>query len=570
MQSQINIDPTDNSPYIIVMKTNVALSGPLLPMNITLAGVPLNRNVTVTTMGLPSPVEITGGGPGNIFFIVGGTVTLRELILTQGTSQGGNGGDGGGGALGAGGAVFVNQAANCTIDNCLVQFCSAIGGTGTLGTHGGGGGGGMLQGNGGPSLTESMVSGSGGGGLPIPGSSSGTGLAGTTLIGGTGGGFSPGTGGAAGMPGAPGNNPTVGTVGGGGGGGGVNNSGTPGAPGGAGGMGSDFGGGGGGGFGVSFAIGSGSGGTGGTGGWGGGGGSCGAFNNDPVGGTAPGGIGGGAGFSGTNSKPGGGSAWGGGVFVRQGGTLTCFDTVQVTDNSITGGPGTPPGASAGSDLYLDTGVDARFQTGAGILGNIAGPGSITVAGSVGMRFASNQYMGGTTIESGAIQIISSATSPGPLGTGPVTFTGSGQIEFFNSFTSPNLPFEPPAIDIVTFTATFNAEDFTSDIQTAITGTGTVAITSAAPGFGVISLLGDSHTQTWQTQIQQGTLSINTNSLGTGAITFTGAGILQFQTPVRLQFLIVPSPFPELPRRLMEMAQHLRSLEILAALVLRVL
>jgi hypothetical protein len=106
--------------------------------------IPLTQDLTIDG---GSGVTINGS-LSRIFFITGGTITLRNLTLQGGTAAGGAGGTGyagGGGAAGMGGAIFVN-AGSLVIDNVTFTGNQAVGGNGgsflggPIATSGGGGG----------------------------------------------------------------------------------------------------------------------------------------------------------------------------------------------------------------------------------------------------------------------------------------------------------------------------------------------------------------------------------------------------------------------------------------------
>lgn len=100
---------------LIAPFNEISLLAGLPPLNISSTGTH-SSTVTFNTTSVPvSVIGISSGTATNIFFIVDGTVTIQNMTLTNGTSQGGNGVEGGGGGLGAGGAVFVNNLATCTL-----------------------------------------------------------------------------------------------------------------------------------------------------------------------------------------------------------------------------------------------------------------------------------------------------------------------------------------------------------------------------------------------------------------------------------------------------------------------
>ena len=325
-------------------------------------------------------------------------VTFKNLTLQNAVAQGGTGG---GGGLGAGGALFVNGAADVTLNQVSFANNHVVGGRG-LGPrpYGGGGlfGGGAGAGgtddgqHGGSSGSGLFGAGSGGGGgytgdgsfrgfgysgfagtRSLAGLSGGGGNGGGGIGGANGGGGAGGAGGGFGGGGEPG-----GSGGFGGGGGlsyGVVNSGTGGAGGfgGGGGAGAGpdvntngiggaggFGGGGGGGIrSVNFGGTAGSLGFGGAGGFGGGGGGAGSFGSGGAAGN--GGFGGGGGGGGGPSPfvpgiggfaaasavvstgdptafcGGSGAALGGAIFIVDGGTLTLIGGGNEGSSAVVGG-----------------------------------------------------------------------------------------------------------------------------------------------------------------------------------------------------------------------------------------
>lgn len=339
----------------------------------------LPRITTVITIeGNGATLTSDRAVPFRFFFIdLYGVLTLRYLTLSNGWSQGGDGGSGnggGGGGAGLGGAIYNRYTLimeGVTLTGNLAQ--GSAGGSGAA--PGGGGGGGGLGGDG--AAAPPPPSGGGGGGTLFPGSGSSGGAAnggsGGTLdgqtganAGGDGGG---GGGGAAGAVNPGGAGGDGGFGGGGGGGAHGNGSDGNGGKGGIVGLAVGFGGGGGGGGGGSLnpgsggvgGLGAGNGGAGaaaGNGGGGGGGlGGGGAIiNHEGViqmtnctlsGNTAQGGQGGNSGNvlpSGTGGD--GGSAWGGAV-LNIAGSVTLTHTT-ISSNTVTAGSAGSPGGNAGS------------------------------------------------------------------------------------------------------------------------------------------------------------------------------------------------------------------------------
>lgn len=370
----------------------------------------ISKDLTIQGNGY---VSIDGQSTYPIFFVNSGKVSISNLYLSNGKSQGGDGGSShagnGGGGLGAGGGVFVNSKAIVTLSQVIFDSNSAQGGAGgslqsiyNIGA-GGGGGGGLLYGNGG-SGNFNFSEGSGGGGGGGLASIGGAGY----IAGGGGGGFQGifneivinGNGSDAGIDGGGGGDGFGGIntggnggisnsslingqagdqfLGGGGGGGGSTTSdfagnggdagaigggggGSGGVIGGIGGFGNRYGGGGGGGGSVMFDGANGS--TGGFGGGGGGGGGGSLW-------TLNGGIGGDGGFGGGGG--GGGQNANGGTSLHQTGGNGGMD--------LGGGGG---GAGFGGAVFVAEGgtltvCDCAFfgnNTVAGAGGQGATPGS---------------------------------------------------------------------------------------------------------------------------------------------------------------------------------------------------
>lgn len=376
-----------------------------------------------------------GGGGGGGFRGAGGDAAngggAGGGLFTRG-GDGGNGGGGGGGVIFAG-----NTGGNAGGDGNGGATGGAMGTTSNTTAPAGNGGTGhspLLQGAGGGGLgginTSTGAGGNGGNGGNggLLGGGGGGGAGGFTL-------FGPPS--ANGNGGAGGNGDAYG----GGGGAGTGLSGDP-----HGGNGGDFGGGGGGS--TTDAANSGGGGAGGFGGGGGGA----SNSSSPTGGTA--GFGAGTGGD-SNNAGSGGSAFGGAVFVRQGGTLTVAGTT-VSNSSVvagsSGGSGGSGGTAAGQDLYLMSGVNATFDNaGSMINGSIAGAGGVVVQGSGTTQFSgANTYTGGTQVTGtsrlqgtttslqGAItndsnvtfnQSTSGTYAGNMSGTGRVYIAGSGSVTF---------------------------------------------------------------------------------------------------------------------------------------------
>ncbi|MBX7219709.1 MAG: glycoside hydrolase [Blastocatellia bacterium] len=322
-----------------------------------------------------------------------GTLSLRNLTLSNGRVVGGAGGNRAAGGAGMGGAIF-NQGA-LDLQNVLLNGNAAVGGAGGPNTGSGVGGG--TSGGGGMGQDAGGTGTGGGMGGAITGFAGGTGGAGgasnATASGGGGGGFRPGDNGASGDTGATsgngggqgalGGNGGVRTNGRDGGGGGAtgntaNTNGAGGAFGSGGSVGGTRGGGGGGGVGGGgggggrtlsggtqsgggggFAGGGGGGfstGDGGQGGYGGGGGGTGFTTGGTAGTSRFGGGTGGTSASDGNNGGGGGAGIGGALFNQSldypggtggvGGKVT-MTNVTIANNTATGGAAPGSGASGG-------------------------------------------------------------------------------------------------------------------------------------------------------------------------------------------------------------------------------
>jgi hypothetical protein len=183
-----------------------------------LQDIQLTQDLTIDGGGT---VTIDANNQSRIFFMTGGTVTLKNLTLTNGSTSGGAGGLGGpggsGGAAGMGGAIFLN-AGTLTINNVEFVNNSAAGGSGGAFFDGfATGGGGGIGGPGGTVASPGTPNGNGGGGGDF-GSSGGAGTGGSGHDG-SGDGAGGGNGGA-GAFGGGGSGAALGGAGGFGGGGG--------------------------------------------------------------------------------------------------------------------------------------------------------------------------------------------------------------------------------------------------------------------------------------------------------------------------------------------------------------
>jgi autotransporter-associated beta strand protein len=381
-------------------------------------------------------------------------VILSNMTFKNIRATGGNGKDGGGGGMGAGGALFINENADVTLENVVFENCSAHGGKGSRGTpnNGGAGGGGGMGGDGGDG--SSTLNG-GGGGL----AHNGPGEGGSNWRGGNGFG---GNGmmqilhsqefAQAGSTPAP--NPNVGGANGGGGAGAAGGGAGHGDAGdrtGTGGAGFQYYAGAGGGIagqsvssvnpdiGGYGGVGGGGGGgrTGGNGGYGGGGG---AANFGQIMGPGPagnGGFGGGGGeligsggFGGGksgNNGSGGGAAMGGSIFIHERGHLRIIGNSTMHGSSLKEGDKSEDGERGkafGKGIFLQGKIgvltfvskegesqsysdDIADQTGEGGTGSNAGSWRLVKVGEGKLILGGeNTYSGGTTINGGTLSISS--------------------------------------------------------------------------------------------------------------------------------------------------------------------
>ncbi len=425
-------------------------------------------------------VDSGGGGAGlggAVFVNSHADVTLVDVDLKLNAAVGGAGGAITMGTCGGGGGMGGNGGSCTGIGN---PFGSGMGGGGGLGGNGGrsngwlafGGGGGGIGGDGGDGASSDAVPnnntnlGGGGGGFsgylwfaalagPAGDGADNPGSAGANAGGGGAAGLGSGYGVTGTLIGGGGTasifTGSVNVSGGGGGFGGQNGSagGNGGIGGGGGGLSGagGFGGGGGGGY------------NGGVGGFGGGGGAGnpdmnnGGFGGGGAGNAGNGGFGGGGagsgghgGFGGGNASSfsnngatgGGGAGFGGAIFVRQGGTLrlgyTEVNTAfagNVALPGVAGDVNAQLGQGAGSDLYIDSGLQAQFDIAQGLtltsLGTVSGRGGIVIEGGGRLVLANaGEFEAAATISDGILQTTNGIVAASIIKSNG-TLTGAGKI-----------------------------------------------------------------------------------------------------------------------------------------------
>jgi autotransporter-associated beta strand protein len=149
-------------------------------------------------------------------------------------------------------------------------------------------------------------------------------------------------------------------------------------------------------------------------------------------GAGAGGFGAGAGAA-SSGGGGGGLGAGGDIFVMQGATLT-IDGGSLSDGAVhpgAGNDGGAPGEALGAGIFLQGNETITFSPASGVAETISdviadqgGAGSLTLDGPGTLRLdADNTYAGGTTIQSGTLEI----GAGGSAGTGAITFAGAGEL-----------------------------------------------------------------------------------------------------------------------------------------------
>jgi autotransporter-associated beta strand protein len=344
-------NPTEGST--ITIANDIALTSPLTPIFTFFDNSNPGDDFKLTIKGVDGQTPtISGGVQHSIFVVYRGDVEISNLLIQDGLARGGDGADGGGGALGAGGGLFVNEDARVTVDNVRFSNNQAQGG------------------DGGPHI--SGAAGGGGGGFCEDGQ--------TAQDGGDGGDCLDL------LPDLPGDVEEF-----------LRDLFEGGSGGDTGGNGNDFAGGGGG-----FV------GNGGRGGWGGGGGGGGSLGSG-----GEGGWGGGNGAAGTQGD--GGGAFGGAVFVREGGQLQIVNSTVGYTNSVVAGTGSEDGTASGAAIYLDEGVSLIYSIddplacvddplSCNVGKAIAGEGSLEKTGDGTLTLmGANSYTGITIVTEGELK-----------------------------------------------------------------------------------------------------------------------------------------------------------------------
>src|SRR3954462_9679443 len=123
--AEVNAGGGNGPPYTIQITGNVTLNGPLSPIfnSVTIIGngnTITANNTRIFMVGVDEATRTTAqGNPPTTDAILGQRqqVAISGLTLQSGLAQGGAGGAGGGLGAGAGGALFVNQSADVTLND---------------------------------------------------------------------------------------------------------------------------------------------------------------------------------------------------------------------------------------------------------------------------------------------------------------------------------------------------------------------------------------------------------------------------------------------------------------------
>ncbi len=161
--------------------SNIDYSRLIQPLNADNVLNSLNQTFTIDGQKTYSLTSTSRYNRGFFARTSTGTVTIKDLTISNAHAKGGDGGNRGGGGLGAGGGLFLNKDSHVVLDNVAFENCQATGGESSgsfggpvLGANGGGGlgedggfantsagGGGGFSGRGG---VANGLGGSGGGG----------------------------------------------------------------------------------------------------------------------------------------------------------------------------------------------------------------------------------------------------------------------------------------------------------------------------------------------------------------------------------------------------------------------
>ncbi|MCP5504156.1 MAG: autotransporter-associated beta strand repeat-containing protein, partial [Chlamydiales bacterium] len=489
------INTANGAPDTIFFLNGITLTGPL----------PAVTN-TYTIDG--NGQTLSGANTYRGFLILGGSPTVQNLGIQNVATVGGAGGGSpnqncgtGGGGLGAGAAIYVGNGATPSISNVTVTNASATGGTAPIlpggAGNGSGGGGGGLGGAGGAATSGGTDGGAGGGGY-LQGDNGASGTPGT---GGAGGTTNGGMGASTGVPAIAGGY--------GGGGGGASGATTAGGTAAAGGYG---GGGGAGSSRTNKNVGS-------QGGFGAGGG--GAGRNGTGGTSVYGGGAGGNGGGGSAARGGGGAALGGAIFTDTTSTVTILTSVNpFAGSSLTAGAGANSGTTAGTDLFLASGGNLRFDITAGTvtLSNPIEADTINATGGVEklgpgiLNFSTltNTYQGSTTITAGTLQF-DADTNLGAAAANVVLNGGIWEPSVTPLTSNKAVSVAAPSFINVPAGFTFTSGGLmTGASGYTKTGTGTLIPTGANVGYSGTTTLND------------GTIQVSAdNPLGTGTLVLNG-------------------------------------------------
>jgi methionine-rich copper-binding protein CopC len=470
-----------------ILQANTAAGADTITLttNVTMTGVMqrlINSDVTIQSDATPRTVACANN-PYRPFFVKSGTVTLKNLTVSQCKAQGGSSTLGGAGA-GLGGALFV-YSGDVTLDGMTFSGNSAIGGVKGAGSNAYGGGG----------MGPGTITNSGGGGFFVVGTTSSTGgYGGTGAYGGGGGaGATYDTGSFNGSASSPG------LFGGGGGGSDTSSiyaGSSAGFGGGGGGINGRGGFGGGGGSGDAQGA---------MGGFGGGGGS-GALSAQAFGG----GRGGGNTVDSVIQVAGGGGGMGGAVFVRAG-SLTLKSTAFSNNTATAGGDiagGMRLGKGYGGAVFICTADLDTDNT----LGGAKGSCSASI--NTGASYAVT-YTGGSAIDGQPDVFWSNGAS---IGDGTVVQKSFTIPASNGPSVSSSVPASSPVVNAtsMSFTVTFSE---------AVSGVDAGDFSLTATG-GVLGSIGTPTSAdgglTWTVPITSisgsGTIRLDLNSSGTGIAT----------------------------------------------------